>query len=61
MTNFNSYRVRFLIDHKINPKIMKIWDKERIDRLDNIINECGTKPITTYQVIYYYFYYILSI
>jgi len=38
MNNFDSRRVEFLIEHKINPKVMKEWGKTQTDKLDNTIH-----------------------
>ena len=39
MKNFDSRRVEFLIEHKINVNVMKQWNKQQTDKLDNLIIE----------------------
>jgi hypothetical protein len=58
MKNFDSRRVEFLIEHKINANKMKQWNKQQIDKLDNLITECGISQHTTLQYIYYLIYYL---
>jgi len=58
MNNFDSRRVEFLIEHKINPNKMKQWNKQQTDKLDNLITECGIPQHTTLQYIYYLIYYL---
>jgi len=57
MNNFDSRRVEFLIEHKINPIVMRDWGKTQTDKLDNLIIECDTPQHTTLQYIYYLIYY----
>jgi hypothetical protein len=52
--NFNSQRVQFLIEHKINPKVMKKWNLKQLKKLDNLIEECDIPQHTKYQWIYYW-------
>jgi len=57
MNNFDSRRVEFLIEHKINPNVMKQWGKTQTDKLDNLIYECDNPQHTTLQYMYYLMYY----
>ena len=53
MNNFDSRRVELLIEHKIDPKVMRDWGKTQTDKLDNLIIECDTLQHTTLQYIYF--------
>ena len=53
MINFNSNHIEFLIEHKINPKVMKKWNSKQLNKLDNLIKECKIPQHKTLKCMYY--------
>jgi hypothetical protein len=57
MKNFESRIVAFLIEHQINPSVIRTWNDTAKQRLDNLINECNIPEHSNAQHIYYWFLY----
>ena len=60
MINFNSNHIEFLIEHKINPKVMKKWNFKQLNKLDNLIKECEIPQHKTLKCMYYWMCYHFS-
>ncbi len=61
MKYFDSRRIAFLLEHGIDPCVMKKWNCNQVDRLDNLIKECQIAQHTTIQRMYYWINYNLII
>ena len=57
MINFNSNHIEYLIEHKINPKVMKKWNSKQLNKLDNLIKECEIPQHKTLKCMYFWLHF----